>query len=344
MSFPLLSVLMPVYNGERFLRAAIESILEQTFRDFEFIVVDDGSRDSTPQILNDYPDPRLQVIRMPHAGLVAALNETVRHSKGVYLARMDADDLSYPDRLARQVEHLQSNPECDVVTCWSDLLDENGAVVGHRTGGVGPEMIFELAAGNRIVHGSTMIRRSALPRKPIYRCPPEDYRLWLTMARQRRRFDCVADTLYGFRSHPDRLSLRQARSQSRGIVEVQWPILEECSGLRDPPDRAMRSRLIRGWATVGGAAYCCGDRQRGQEAYQRFRQLVRGTGDAEIEAAMLDGAEALVWGGCPWRQKIALRWLEWRCRPRHVSSYRNLLPCLPLLGRLRKILRRGSCL
>jgi glycosyltransferase involved in cell wall biosynthesis len=337
---PLVSVLMPVFNGEHYLPSALNSVLGQTFSDFEFIVINDGSMDGTAHILENCRDARLKVFHLPHTGLIGALNEGIARCSCDTIARMDADDVSYPERLARQWQFLLSHPEVDVVTCRCDLLDEQGQVRGQTTGGVGEDMILELAAGNSIVHGSVMVRTTALPPSPVYARAPEDYRLWVTMARARRRFHGLAEVLYAFRTHGERYSLTHARSQSAGIVEVQWPLLEECAADRDVSQPQVRARLLRGWGNVAGAAYCAGDSQRGDAARRRFLELTDGMWDAELERAAEHGIEAMLWGGCPWQGAWSLRWLQWRHQPLSWIAYRNLLLTLPPVRKLRTVLRR----
>jgi glycosyltransferase involved in cell wall biosynthesis len=106
---------MAAYNAERFVAEATASILAQTLEDFEFIVVDDGSTDSTVQIVESFNDPRIRMLRLEHRGIPAALNAGIAAVRAPYMARMDADDVSDPRRLARQLEFMQSNPDCVVV-------------------------------------------------------------------------------------------------------------------------------------------------------------------------------------------------------------------------------------
>jgi hypothetical protein len=333
---------MPVFNGERYLAEALDSVLNQSFRDFEFVVVDDGSTDGTSSILNQRTDPRLKCHRLDHVGLVAALNRGIEACSAPYIARMDADDLSYPDRLSRQVDHLESDPLCDVVTGCSDLLDRDGVVVGRTSGGVGPDMVLELAGGNGIVHGSVMIRRELLLSAPAYVRAPEDYRLWVRLAREARKFHSIPEPpLYGFREHSTRYSIVGAESQSRGIVEVQWPLLEECAATRDAADEQVRSRLLAGWGRVGGAAYRSKQPERGREAYCRFMDLARTVRGGPLVAPLLTGAESLIWGGCPLAERLALRILQLRLQPLAGSSYRRLLFSMPGVEPLRNFLRRA---
>ena len=125
MSIPLVTVLMPVYNAERFLRAAVESILAQTFDDFEFLIIDDGSTDSSLGVLRRFEaqDKRIRIISRPNTGYVIALNEMLLLARGRYIARMDADDISLRERLALQAQVLQSDVEIGAVGSSIDGFD-----------------------------------------------------------------------------------------------------------------------------------------------------------------------------------------------------------------------------
>lgn len=111
-STPALTVILPVYNQERYVREAVKSILTQTFHDFELIVIDDGSTDATGRILQEFDDPRLRVIAGNHRGFLSALRIGIEHARAPWLARMDSDDISAPDRLQRQIGFLAEHPEC----------------------------------------------------------------------------------------------------------------------------------------------------------------------------------------------------------------------------------------
>ena len=124
----LLSVLMPVYDCDQFVQAAIDSILNQTFRDFEFIIIDDGSKDRTAEIVEAAAarDPRIRVISRENRGIVPSLNEALEQATGTLVARMDGDDISLPDRFSRQVAYLQANPECGLVGTQIMFMDPDG--------------------------------------------------------------------------------------------------------------------------------------------------------------------------------------------------------------------------
>jgi glycosyltransferase involved in cell wall biosynthesis len=124
---PRITVLMPVHNGEPYLDASVRSILGQTYGDFEFLVIDDGSTDGSARILRAYQDPRFRIVENGrNLGVVETLNRGLSLSRGEYVARMDCDDESLPERLERQVSFLDSHPEVGVLGTSGDLIDGDG--------------------------------------------------------------------------------------------------------------------------------------------------------------------------------------------------------------------------
>lgn len=164
---PSISVLMPVYNAERYVVEAVESILGQTFTDFEFIIIDDGSTDQSLRILQRYADKdkRIRLVSRENRGLVATLNEMIDMAKGQFLARMDADDVSLPDRFERQICYIAKNKECVAVGCRALLIDPDGLPLK-------PFLDFLLhddidrahiaCIGGAICHPSVMMRKEAV--------------------------------------------------------------------------------------------------------------------------------------------------------------------------------------
>jgi len=125
MKRPLLSVLMPVYNAEKFLLEAVESILNQTFKDFELVIVDDGSTDSSVDIVRSFSDPRIRLYKNEkNLGISATLNRGIDLAEADLIARMDADDICYPERLQRQYDFIQSHPDGSLYSCWAMEVDE----------------------------------------------------------------------------------------------------------------------------------------------------------------------------------------------------------------------------
>lgn len=181
---PKVTVLMPVYNGEKHLEKAIESILTQTFRDFEFIIIDDGSTDGTPTILARYQqkDSRMRVCYQKNEGVTASRNRGCHLAKGNYIAVMDADDVSLPERLAKQVAYLDAHPEVGVLGGWMEVIDENSVPQNKVRTPATPSLIeWSLLFGCPVVHPSVMMRRDVIEQLGFYRPEAllaEDYDLW----------------------------------------------------------------------------------------------------------------------------------------------------------------------
>ena len=133
LSSPTVSVIMAVYNGQPLLKEAVRSILGQTFEDFEFLVVDDGSTDGSGELLQSFEDPRIRVItNAGNRGLTASLNRAIEQARGDYVARQDADDFSHPTRLARQVGYLDAHPDTALLGTWYRKADGQNRFLGLR--------------------------------------------------------------------------------------------------------------------------------------------------------------------------------------------------------------------
>lgn len=128
---PQISVIMPVFNGEKHLNEAVDSILDQTFRDFEFIIINDGSVDNTSKILDSYSDGRIRLVQRENRGFAYSLNEAIQLAEGKYIARMDADDVALENRLQLQYEFMESYPGVDILGGQADIIDEDGRLIGE---------------------------------------------------------------------------------------------------------------------------------------------------------------------------------------------------------------------
>ncbi|HNW23154.1 MAG TPA: glycosyltransferase [Candidatus Dojkabacteria bacterium] len=131
-SNPLVSVVIPVHNGEKYIKESIDSCLNQTYQYIEIIVVDDKSEDRTLEILKEYGEKITVLPVEKQNGLGNVINIGIRKSQGKYIARMDADDFMYPTRIQKQVEYLESNPNCVAIGGQIDIIDENSNITGHR--------------------------------------------------------------------------------------------------------------------------------------------------------------------------------------------------------------------
>ena len=184
---PRVSVLMSVYNGAPYLRQSVQSILDQTFRDFEFIIINDGSTDNTQEILESVSDPRIQILVQPNTGLTKALNRGLKLCRGKFIARMDADDLSMPERLERQLIFFDKHPEVGVVGTAYFEIDDKGKILLEKACLLEDNQLRKvLIKYNPFCHTSTMIRKSVFNRVGFYDesfSYAQDYELWFRIAR-----------------------------------------------------------------------------------------------------------------------------------------------------------------
>jgi glycosyltransferase involved in cell wall biosynthesis len=228
---PTISVLMSVYNGERYLAAAMDSILAQTYRDFELIVIDDGSKDASPAILQDYAkrDPRVKLTLRGNKGLTVTLNEAFAQSTGKYLARMDCDDVALPDRFARQVELLDADPDVVCAGGFFQLIDGGGRLLTTLRPPTDNDAIQAklLAGHNAICHPTAMIRRRAMETVGGYDTrfkTSQDLDLWLRLGEVGKLANVPAPVLR-FRLHESSVSetkREQQRQMGRLACEEAW--------------------------------------------------------------------------------------------------------------------------
>lgn len=206
---PAVSVLMPVYNNARYLPEAVESILNQTFTDFELITIDDGSTDQSLAILKEYQqrDARIKIISRRNTGLCKALNDGLEVARGGLIARMDGDDTCSPNRLAKQVDFLHSHPDCVAVGTWLMRTDPTGSPAGKHCPPTEhnqiDEALFQRADSSAIVHGGTCFRYKALREIGGWRdCFEyvEDLDLFLRLAEVGKLAN-IPEVLYYYRRH-----------------------------------------------------------------------------------------------------------------------------------------------
>ncbi len=217
---PAVTVLMPIWDAEVYLAKALDSVLAQTFDDFELLVVDDGSRDGGPDLVRACPDARVRLSSLgENRGLVAAPNAGLAQARGRYVARMDADDLCEPTRLAEQVEHLDAHPELGGVSSAFEAIDSDGVVVGSVDGRrrpVGPALLnWALYFGCFFCHPAAMLRREVFDSVGSYDpefAHAEDYDLWLRVV-EKYPLDNLPRPLLRLRLHGDNVSVRYRETQ-----------------------------------------------------------------------------------------------------------------------------------
>jgi glycosyltransferase involved in cell wall biosynthesis len=182
---PEVSIVMPTHNASATLDEAVCSILDQTWQDFEFIIVDDGSSDDTLHKLERYArlDSRVKLYRQRKEGMIAALNRGCRQARADYIARMDADDISLPRRIERQREFLERHPEIGIVGTWASRMDEKGSIIGEWCPSPNPQVLkWGHFFGCCVIHPSVLMRRQILEVLEFYKVDAvhaEDRDLWL---------------------------------------------------------------------------------------------------------------------------------------------------------------------
>ncbi|MBN1458376.1 MAG: glycosyltransferase [Armatimonadetes bacterium] len=222
MSAPLVSIIMPCWNAARYLDEAMASIVAQTYSDFEVVVVDDGSEDETPSVLDAWTrrDLRVRVVRQEHQGLVVAPQRAVEESRGEFLARMDSDDLMHPPRLEWQVEMMRARPRLGMVGGLIEFFPRETMRAGMRryerwlnSVTTHEEITRDMFVEHPLAHPSVMMRREAVEEVGGYREMkwPEDYDLCLRMYGAGWEFAKVPQVLHRWRDRPDRVTRADAR-------------------------------------------------------------------------------------------------------------------------------------
>ncbi len=293
---PEITVLMPVYNGARYVALAIESVLGQTHRGFEFLIMDDGSTDETPQILAEYAarDPRLRIVRHPNMDQPATLNRGLALARHEWVAILDHDDISLPQRLERQLAMLEQVPEARIVGTWVKEINAQGTEIGARCGGPTSAEEFRAldAAGQRVplTHPSVLMHRPTILALGGYDPAfgsAADTELWTRVARE-HTIVVVPEPLVLYRIHGQSMSFRRVFEQREML---RW-ILERDGARRSgrPVPSFATFRAARPWWRVGRW------RERQQDLFWFFRSyclLAASDGEALAAAALAVCAAAI---------------------------------------------------
>lgn len=237
---PIISILITIYNGEPYIRECMDSILGQTYRDFEVIAIDDCSTDHSINLCREYAgkDSRIRVLENPSHDMINALNYGIKQSRGDYIVRMDIDDVMYPHRIERQVEVMEAHPEVAVCASWMRTfgLKEQICVGGQ---GIVRHPMFHLLQGNFIANPTTMLRTSFLQCHRLrYRKYPyaEDYKLWMDIAMHGGQFWIIPEVLLKYRLSYQQVSYRNRDIQQRTSSKIRNEILNLLLEHNDFPD------------------------------------------------------------------------------------------------------------
>ncbi|WP_289020808.1 glycosyltransferase [Desulfobacter postgatei] len=213
---PLISVIMGVYNGEKYVSRAVESILNQTYKNFEFIIINDGSTDNTKKILESYSDQRIRLFHQENIGLTKTLNKGLEKARGEFIARQDADDISHRSRLERQVRYLERRPDINLAGTHINFIDKNGKRFSTwRPPETHSDILNALTRYNCFCHGSVIFRKSCLEKTGPYNeffLYTQDYDLWCRIA-ECFKVTNIPEVLYDFRKEAGTISRKKLSTQ-----------------------------------------------------------------------------------------------------------------------------------
>lgn len=222
---PTISVIIPVYNGEKTIKETIESVLNQNFNDFELIIINDGSNDATLEIVQTIKDHRIKVFSYQNSGLSASRNRGLTKAEGDFVSFIDADDLWTPNKLELQLKALQDNPQAAVAYSWSDWIDQSGQFLragGHIT--VNGNAYEKLLIRDFIESGSNpLIRKQALDEVGYFDqsvTPPEDWDMWLRLA-AKYEFITVEESQILYRISPNSASFNIEKMEEGSLKVIQ---------------------------------------------------------------------------------------------------------------------------
>ena len=229
MKHPAISIVMPAYNAENYISEAIKSVLEQSFGDFEFIIIDDGSTDNTVSIIRSYSDERIILFENRH-DFIASLNLGINQSQGKYIARMDADDRMFSDRLKIQYEIMETHPDIIVCSSWVQLFNSSstGEISKSEAGYIDFPML-KLLNNTIVYHPTTMMKKEFLVRNHIqYEYYPyaEDYRLWFQIAQLGGIFYTEPQPLLYYRISENQISYVFGKEQQETALRIKCEILD----------------------------------------------------------------------------------------------------------------------
>jgi len=226
---PLVSVLMPVYNGQRYLATSIKSILYQTYKNFEFIIIDDGSIDNSLEVINSFNDPRIKVIKNEsNMGLPASLNKGINLAAGKYIIRMDADDISLPWRISKQVQFMEENKNVDISGSWILLFGTKFvrwiSYTSHE------DIINGMLFQNTLFHPSLILRRDKLVSLGEYYDvnykKGQDYEYWTRLVSKGVKFSNIPQVLLLYRFHDNNLSKRKFKDHENKRLLIRKKYME----------------------------------------------------------------------------------------------------------------------
>lgn len=227
---PEISVMMVFYNSERYIKETIESILNQTFRNFELLLINDGSTDNSVKIVENFHDERVRLVNSKH-DYINSLNVGMRKAFGKYIARMDADDIMHPDRLLVQHTLMEENPEVDICSSWCTMFVQKlgKAAIYRSVSGLLQSPLLLLLDRNFITHPCMMFRTESVRKFHLrYERYPyaEDYKLSVEAAKKGAKFYIEPQSLLHYRCHEEQISIKKKTEQDNTAIRIKGEIMD----------------------------------------------------------------------------------------------------------------------
>jgi glycosyltransferase involved in cell wall biosynthesis len=233
MSSPVISVVMPAYNCAGFLRESLDSLLGQTFSDFELIIINDGSTDNTADIIRSYKDNRIiYAENSKNEGLVFTLNRAIGMARGRFIARMDGDDICLPQRLQQQLNFFNAHPHAEILAAWIELMDEDGKFFGYwaeeKNASTPQKIRSQLAKDNCIAHPTVMAKADLLSKYKYNAAQSsEDYDLWLRITADNIPIYKLEEVLVRYRINRNSLTRKWQKNVFFEIARTKWVFVRQ---------------------------------------------------------------------------------------------------------------------
>ena len=248
-NLPLITVLMPVYNGFKYLDEAMKSILNQSFQNFEFIIIDDGSIDDSVKIIKSYDDNRIRLVKnRNNLGQSETLNKGLSLTRGKYIARMDQDDISMPERFKKQLDFMENNSDVDVCGSWVQLMGKYNGIIELET--QSEEIKISLLTNQNLTHPAVMIRKSTLVKYELNYNPTftigNDYDLWVRMF-DYCSFANLPEPLLKFRMHDNQYSKIMWEQNEVETNRILTNLLKKIGIHPDDSDLIIHKKLFTGY-------------------------------------------------------------------------------------------------
>lgn len=289
---PAVSVIMPVYNSQKYLTESVASVLGQTWTDFELVLIDDGSDDDSPRLLADFAsrDPRVVLLRHPrNLGQIPALNHGLGTAAGRYIARMDADDVCHPERLARQVAFLDAHPDVFLVGTDAIVIDAEGRTLGRLRCEPDPDRLARrLPYRNLLIHPTIMFRNDGRTRFREKMYFTEDCDLYLRLLSRGERLASLPQPLLRYRRHAASLSLKHLEHQMLFAAQARefhqqrlrqgydaYDAFDPQAILARDPDEATDERVLRHQVIAAFSVNALPETRKALRRYFRYHGVLR---------------------------------------------------------------------